>query len=39
LLNLHSHFFKNSPECAMGTPLNLRMWRLAWFQTFSLPLM
>lgn len=32
LLNPHSHSFKYIPNCAFGTPLNLRMWRLVRFQ-------
>ena len=38
VLKRHSHSFKYSPKYSFGTPLNLRMWRLAWFQKFSIPL-
>ncbi len=38
LLKRHSHSFKYSLKCSLGTPLNFRICRFAWFQKFSIPL-
>ena len=39
LLKRHSQSFKYNPKWAVATPLNLRIWRFAWLQKFSIPLM